>query len=63
MEPVSKYIIWDVVEISWVQRIAVNLISFCWIGAYILKAVFPATNGSRKYNFFDVGVQQILVYH
>ena len=50
------------VEISWVQQIAVDLTSFCWIGAYILKVVFPTTNGSRKCNFYDVGVQQILVY-
>ena len=51
------------VDTSWVQGIAVNLTSFCWIGAYILKVVFPKTNDGRKCNFYDVGVQQILAYH
>ena len=32
------------------------------IAAYILKVVFPTTFSSRKCNFHDEGVQQILVH-
>ena len=51
------------VEICRVQQMVVNFTSFCRIVAYILKVVLSMTISCRKYDFYEVEVQKILVYH